>query len=111
MAGGALLDMLPVLDAGILPSSACLSRNPVHNSASDSLFSLLLEVSGKNSLDSDGVLGVRWNGDIGNLMLLFDAPGLARPACSFCSSVQPKSAAIICRIWNFLGSDRSRARN
>jgi hypothetical protein len=103
--------MLPVLDAGLLPSSACLSKNPVHSSASDSLFSLLPEVSGKNSEDKDGVLGVRWNGDIGSRILLFDAPGLARPACSFCSSVHPKSAAMICRIWNFFGSDRSRARN
>lgn len=103
--------MLPVLNADLLPSSACLSRNSVHNSASDSLFSLLPELPGKNSEDNDGVLGVRWNGDIGSRILLLDAPGLARPASSFSSSVQPKSAAIICRIWNFLGSDRSRARN
>jgi len=64
----------------------------------------------KNSVDNEGVLGVRWNGDMGKRKLLFDAPGLARPACSFCSSVQLSSAAINCRIWNFLGSERSRAR-
>ena len=39
------------------------------------------------------------------------APGLARPACSFCSSVQDSKALMRPRIWNFLGSDRSRARN
>ena len=37
-------------------------------------------------------------------------PGRARPACSRCSSVQPSRAAMSWRIWNFLGSERSRAR-
>lgn len=67
-------------------------------------------VSGKNSEDSEGVLGVRWNGDIGIRKLLLEAPGLASPACSFCSSVQFKSAAMSWRIWNFLGSVLSKAK-
>jgi hypothetical protein len=98
LVGGALPDMLPLLDAGLLPSSACRSKKSAHNSASDSLFSLLLAVSGKNSEDKDGVLGVRWNGERGSRKLLLDAPGRARPACSFCSSDQLRSAAIIWRI-------------
>jgi hypothetical protein len=89
------------------PSSALRSSNPVHRSASDSL---VAGGSLKNSVDSEGVLGVRWNGDAGKRKLLLDVPGLARPACSFCSSVQLRSAAINWRIWNFLGSERSRAR-
>jgi len=64
----------------------------------------------KNSVDNVGVLGVRWNGDMGRRKLPLVPPGLASPACSFCSSVQLSSAAINCRIWNFLGSERSRAR-
>ena len=104
---GAELLTLPLLLPAVEPSSALLSRNPVHSSANDSLFA---GDSVKNSVDNEGVLGVRWNGDMGKRKLLFDAPGLARPACSFCSSVQLRSAAINCRIWNFLGSERSRAR-
>jgi hypothetical protein len=104
---GAELLTLPLLLPALEPSSALLSRNPVHRSASDSLFD---SDSVKNSVDNEGVLGVRWNGDTGKRKLLFEAPGLARPACSFCSSVQLRSAAISCRIWNFLGSERSRAR-
>lgn len=57
------------------------------------------------------MLGVRWKGEVGSLRLLLEAPGRARPACSRCSSVHPSSPAMICRIWNFLGSDRSRDRN
>ena len=92
---GAELLTLPLLLPAVEPSSALRSRNPVQRSASDSL------VGGgslKNSVDSAGVLGVRWNGDKGNRKVLFDVPGLARPACSFCSSVQLRSAAINCRI-------------
>ena len=104
-----LLLTLPLrLPPAVEPSSALRSRNPVHSSANDSLFA---GDSAKNSVDRDGVLGVRWKGDMGKRKLLFDAPGLARPACSFCSSVQLRRAAINCRIWNFLGSERSRARN
>jgi hypothetical protein len=106
---GTALETLALLDPAVLPSSACRSRNPVHSSARDSLFAD--DVSGKNSLESEGVLGVRWNGDMGIRRLWFEAPGLARPACSFCSSVQFRIAAMSWRIWNFLGSVRSKARN
>jgi hypothetical protein len=88
--GGAELTLsllLPDLD----PSSALLSRKPVQRSASDSL---LGGGSVKNSEDKEGVLGVRWKGDTGRRRLIFEAPGLARPACSFCSSVQFSRAAI-----------------
>jgi hypothetical protein len=105
--GGAELLTLPLLLPAVEPSSALRSRNPVHRSASDSL---VAGGSLKNSVDSEGVLGVRWNGDMGKRRLLLDVPGRARPACSFCSSVQLRSAAINWRIWNFLGSERSRAR-
>jgi hypothetical protein len=105
--GAAELLTLPLLLFVVEPSSALLSRKPVHRSASDSL---VVEESVKNSVESEGVLGVRWNGDTGKRKLLVDAPGLARPACSFCSSVQLRSDAIICRIWNRLASERSRAR-
>lgn len=108
LGGGAELLTLPLrLPPVTEPSSALRSRKPVHRSASDSL---VAGGSVKNSLDSEGVLGVRWNGELGKRKLLFDPPGLARPACSFCSSVQLRSAAINCKIWNFFGSDRSRAR-
>jgi hypothetical protein len=50
-------EILPPLESGFRPSSACLSKNPVQSSASDSL--LLLAISGKYSDDNDGVLGVR----------------------------------------------------
>lgn len=65
------------------------------------------------SLPSEGVLGVRLNGDWGNLKLpvVFTEPGRARPACSLCSSVHASSAAMSCKTWNFFGSDRSIARN
>lgn len=92
---GAELLTLPLLLPAVDPSSALRSRNPVQRSASDSL---VAGGSLKNSVESDGVLGVRWNGDTGKRKLLFDVPGLARPACSFCSSVQLRSAAISWRI-------------
>lgn len=104
---GVELLTLPLLLCTLAPSSALRSRNPVQRSANDSL---LAGASAKNSLDRDGVLGVRWKGDVGKRRVLYDVPGLARPACSFCSSVQFRRAAINCRIWNFLGSERSRAR-
>ena len=65
------------------PSCASCSRKLDHKSASDSF---LLLFSGKRSVDREGVLGVRCQGDSGTLRLGFDAPGLARPACSRCSS-------------------------
>ena len=88
---GAVLLTLPLRLPVVEPSSALLSRKPVHRSASDSLFA---GDSVKNSLDREGVLGVRWNGDMGKRKLLFDAPALCSPACSFCSSVQFRRAAI-----------------
>ncbi len=66
-----------------LPSCASCSRKSDHSSASDS-FRLLL--SGKKSVDNAGVLGVRCHGEMGTRKLGFDAPGLARPACSRCSA-------------------------
>ena len=42
--------------------------------------------SGKESVDRAGVLGVRCHGETGIRRLGFDAPGLARPACSRCSA-------------------------
>lgn len=87
----AALLTLPLRLFVVEPSSALRSRKPVQRSANDSLFE---GESVKNSADRDGVLGVRWKGDMGNRRLLFEAPGLARPACSFCSSVQLRRAAI-----------------
>lgn len=63
----------------LTPSWASCSRKLDHRSASDSF---LLLLSGKKSVERDGVLGVRCHGDNGTLRLGFDAPGLARPACS-----------------------------
>jgi hypothetical protein len=62
-----------------MPSCVSRSRKSDHSSARDSL---LVRVS---SCESDGVLGVRRNGDMGTRRALLDAPGRARPACSFCS--------------------------
>ncbi len=53
---GAALLILPLLLPVVEPSSALRSRNPVHRSASDSL---VAGGSVKNSVDSEGVLGVR----------------------------------------------------
>lgn len=64
------------------PSCASRSRKSDHSSASDSL---LDPPSGMKSEDSDGVLGVRRNGESGILSVAFDAPGRASPACSLCS--------------------------
>ena len=116
---------LACCDLGDLtPSWASCSRKLDHRSASDSF---LLLLSGKKSVERDGVLGVRCHGDNGILRLGLDAPGLARPACSRWSSgfsiyktlkLPPHNlpsdhaskAAIICNIWNFLGSALSSAR-
>lgn len=110
-----ILETLPFLESGpmisdVLPSSALRSRKPAHRSARDSLPDVD-EVSEKNSVLKEGVLGVRWNGDAGRRSELWEAPGRARPACSFCSSVQARYPAMTCRIWNRFGSERSIERN
>lgn len=108
----AALEPLPFLDPSPgLPSSALRSRKLAHRSDRDSLLADVGVGSEKNSVFKEGVLGVLWNGECGRRRVLLEAPGLARPACSRCSSVQFKSPAMTCKIWNFLGSDRSRARN
>ena len=79
------------------------------------------------------MLGVRCHGEIGVRRLGLEAPGRERPACSRCSGIggldygsfrrkrgneeggdipsdQFSREAMIWRTWNFLGSDRSRAR-
>ena len=67
----------------LAPSWASCSKKSDHNPANDSF--LPLPSSGKNSVESAGVLGVRCQGDTGVLRLGFEAPGRARPACSRCS--------------------------
>ncbi len=67
------------------PDSTCAScsRKFDHSSARDS-FRLVRSVN--NSVEVDGVLGVRWNGDKGaRRVLLPEVPGRASPACSRCS--------------------------
>lgn len=113
-----MLLMLPFLE-DVSASSTLCRRKSVHRSASDSLWWLLPAAAEeaddasekKNSVLRDGVLGVRWKGELGRRRLLLAVPGRASPACSRCSSVHASKPAMICRIWNFLGSDRSRARN
>ena len=61
------------------PSCDSCSRKSAQSSARDSF---LLLLSGKKSVDSAGVLGVRCQGDNGTLRFGFDAPGRAKPACS-----------------------------
>jgi hypothetical protein len=84
----AILDVLPFLDGAREASSTLLSRKPAQRSASDSLLADVGVGSEKNSVFSDGVLGVLWNGDEGRRRELPEAPGRANPACSRCSSVQ-----------------------
>jgi hypothetical protein len=119
---------LPRQDEFILPTSASCSRKLDHSSASVSLLEAPLSM---NSVARFGVLGVR-RGVPGTRSFpgILEVPGRARPACSRCSvlntsdglqkffvckfqyspSFQPRSAAISCNIWNFFGSDRSKAR-
>ena len=105
------LDMLPFLDPDSPPASSTLrSKNPAHRSANDSLPDAEF-VSEKKSVLRAGELGVRWKGEVGSRSVWLAVPGLARPACSLCSSVQFRRPAMTCNIWNFLGSDRSRERN
>lgn len=106
----ATLDMLSFREVDTLASSTLLSRNPAQRSDSDSLPPADMG-SVKNSELSAGELGVRWKGEVGSRRVLPEVPGRASPACSFCSSVQFSRPAMIWRIWNFLGSDRSRATN
>lgn len=67
----------------LLPSRASCSKKSDQSSAKDSF---LLALSGKKSLDNEGVLGVRCHGETGIFREGLDAPGLARPACSRCSA-------------------------
>ena len=67
----------------LLPSRASCSKKSDQSSANDSF---RLPLSGKKSLESEGVLGVRCHGETGTLRDGLDAPGLARPACSRCST-------------------------
>lgn len=89
-----MLDTLPFLESkpitsDVRPSSALRSRKPAQRSARDSLPDAD-GASEKKSVLKDGVLGVRWKGDAGRRRVLCDAPGRARPACSFCSSVHAR---------------------
>lgn len=89
-----LLDTLPFLESLPRvsigrPSSTLRSKKPAQRSAKDS-FPDEGAFSEKNSVLRDGVLGVRWKGETGRRRVLFEAPGRARPACSFCSSVQAR---------------------
>ena len=70
------------------PSCASCSRKSDHSAANDSFDSLRLGLSVAKSVDRDGVLGVRCQGDIGVLRFGLEAPGRARPACSRCSRKQ-----------------------
>ena len=84
---GGGLTALPRLLASFpsLPSAASRSKKSCHSSASDSLLLELLAINMGSDMDaSEGVLGVRRNGDMGTPSL-DDVPGRARPACSFCS--------------------------
>lgn len=90
-----MLEALPFLEcdpmiSDVRPSSALRSRNPAQRSARDSLPDDVDGASEKNSVLSEGVLGVRWKGEAGRRSVLCEAPGRARPACSFCSSVQAR---------------------
>jgi len=67
-------------------SSASRSRKSDHSSARDSLLDPVGLLT--KSDVRPGVLGVRRNGDSGTRSCAFDAPGLARPACSRCSVVE-----------------------
>lgn len=72
------------------PSAASRSRKSCHSSASDSLLLELLAINiGSLALLSEGVEGVRRNGEEGMRSPKVDAaPGRARPACSRCSRVR-----------------------
>jgi hypothetical protein len=76
-------------EVGTLPlrESDSRSRKSDHSSAKDSLLLELLAMSMGSLMPllSEGVDGVRLKGDMGILRLLFEVPGRARPACSFCS--------------------------
>lgn len=79
-----LLEIEALGEPGDLTLSwASCSRKFDQSSANDSF---LFPLSGKKSVDNAGVLGVRCHGDTGTRKLGFDAPGLARPACSLCST-------------------------
>lgn len=77
-------------DVGSLPlrESDSRSKKSDHSSAKDSLLLELLAMSMGSFMPllREGVDGVRRKGDIGILRLLFEVPGRAKPACSFCSA-------------------------
>jgi hypothetical protein len=82
----AVLGLLDLDSAAFWPSCASRSRKSLHNSAKDSL---LVGVALSSCVLKLGVLGVRLNGLDGIRSDEIDvgpAPGLAKPACSFCSA-------------------------
>src|SRR5690625_4725053 len=85
-------DWLSLLGPFGTPAWASCSKKFDLSSARESLLSLVvLWFSEKNSVASDGVLGVRCTGVVGILRLpkveLVVPPGRARPACSRCSVI------------------------
>ena len=78
------LDTLVDLEP-LVVSDASLCKNSENCAAKESVLPLPSLVM--NSVDSDGVLGVRCQGDMGVRRFGLDAPGRARPACSRCSVV------------------------
>jgi hypothetical protein len=78
-------------------SSTLRSRKCAQRSARDSFADVGVD-SVKNSVLSEGVLGVLWKGEIGSRRELLEAPGLARPAFSRSSSDQLSRPAMICKI-------------
>lgn len=110
-------DTLAVLDPAPAPSRASRSRKSDQSSARLSLLELdpLCSNCDSAAADSDGVLGVRRNGDIGIRKLVgagaadIEAPGLARPACSFCSVPQSAWGVGTVRMWlTFVPRKQSR---
>jgi hypothetical protein len=104
----------PAVLGRLLPSAASLSRKSDQSSARPSLLARC-SMSDEEESFSVGVLGVFRNGEMGTRSdeAMDDddpPPGLARPACSFCSSSQANRAAMSCSTWNFLGSDRSNVK-
>ena len=88
----ALEDTLPAREDSLAPCCASCSRNPDQSSARDSLLVVLVY----SSLLSDGLLGVRWKGEMGMRRLVLEAPGRDSPACSRWSAGQRQHA--ICSV-------------
>ena len=72
-----------LVDLDDLPPCASDSKNSDHKPPNDSPRPLFSDA--KNSVDNDGVLGVRCQGDIGVRRLGLETPGLAKPADSLWS--------------------------